>query len=149
MHSLKHQFLDIFDNFSQNIRLKTFVNGNNCYCTTVFYGCFCISWFTYYTTSTWKLWDGLKLWTAIKHLICTRVCKLSSLTSICRWWKWWDIFYCSYSRAWLCAVIDTSLAAAHRSSALIHVLLHTIFAGPCPRKMWLHFIATVWRTFCL
>lgn len=94
---------------------------------------------------------GLKLWTAIKHFIYTRVRRLSSLTSICRWWKWWDVFYCSYLTAWLCADIDTSLAAAHRSSALIHVLLHTsaIFAGPCPRKMWLHSTATVWRTFCL
>lgn len=116
--------------------MATFVLHNR------FYGCFSIFCLTYYATSKW-LWDGLELWTAIKHSIDTRVCKLPGLTSICCRWKRWDIFYCSYLTAWLPADIDTCLAAAHRSSALIHLLLHTsaIFAGPRPRKMWLHFLS--------
>lgn len=76
-------------------------------------------------------WDSLEPRTAIKHLIYTHLYKLSSRTSISHWWNWSDIFYCAYLTAWLCTYIDTCLAAVDRSSALIHLLLHTsaMFAG--------------------
>lgn len=110
---------------------------------TLFYVCFGQLCFSNCATSKFKLWDGLEPRSAIKLLIHTRVCKLSSLTSVSCWWKWRDVFYCGYLTAWLCAYIDTCLAATHRSSALIHLLRHAsaIFAGPCPGKMWLHFLS--------